>query len=131
MDFGGVVTTDEGIYVRAEDGSLFLIRSENVQLLETPGRCEAIALTSTGKLLASFADRGIYLFDNREWDLKAPYPYGKQEGEHWAHLAESSGEIAYATSSAPQIQANDRFTYSGSVALWVLRGGKLERISFE
>jgi len=128
MDFGSVVTNAEGAYVRAKDGRLFLIRPESIQILETPGLCEAITKTSTGKLLASFVDQGIFLLDNHAWELRASYPYGKQEGEHWAYLAEANGQIAYVTSSVPQIQANDRFTYSGSVALWFQSAGKLERI---
>src|SRR6266404_4035845 len=102
MDFGGVVPSTEGVYVRATDGTLFLIRPGNVEIVETPGRCEAIAQTSKGKLLASFVDRGIFVHEDGKWNLRAPYPYGKQEGEHWAYLAESNGQIAYATDSVPQ-----------------------------
>jgi len=120
MDFGGIVANAEGVYLRAKEGNVFLIRSENVQILEVPGRCEAITRTTTGKLLASFVNQGIFLFDNRKWDLQVPYPYGKDEAEHWAYLAESNGQIAYATTSV-----------SGSNALWVQRASKLERIPFD
>ena len=126
-EFGDVVTTHEGAYIRARDGRLFLIGSKNVQILETPGRCEAIAQTSTGKLLASFVDRGIFLLENGRWELKATYPYGPQEGEHWAFLAESNGEIAYATTSVSESQAGTTI-YSRPAALWVQRAGKLERV---
>lgn len=127
MEFGDAVTTPEGAYVRARDGRLFSIGSKKVQILETPGRCEAIAQTSAGRLLASFADRGIFLLDNGRWNLKAAYPYGKEEGEHRAYLAESNGQIAYLTSAMPQSKG-DKTVYSGTVALWLLRAGKLERV---
>jgi len=125
-DFGDIVTVGEGNYVRMQDGRLFSIRS-GVQLMETPGRCEAIAQTSTGKLIVSFVDQGIFVFDNSKWALSVPYPYDKQEGDHRAYLAES-GQIAYATSSVPQIQRDGRFKNSGSDALWVQVGTKLERV---
>jgi hypothetical protein len=126
-EFGGAVTTPDGSYIRARDGRLFLIGTNNVQTLETPGRCEAIAQTSMGKLLASFVQRGIFLLDNGGWQLKAAYPYGPQEGEHWAFLAESNGQIAYATTSVRESQGG-RTIYSRPAALWVLRAGKLERL---
>lgn len=124
---GGVVTTPEGAYIRARDGRLFLIGTKHVQILETPGRCEAIAQTSTGKLLASFVDRGIFLLDNGRWELKAAYPYGPQEGERRAFLAAASGQIAYATTSASKRQSGE-ITYSSPAALWILRAGRLERV---
>ncbi len=127
MEFGGAITTREGAYVRAKDGRLFVIGPNTVRIIETPGQCEAIAQTSTGRLLASFVDRGIFLLDNDLWDLQAAYPYGQQEGEHWAYLTESDGQIAYATSSVPQLEEG-RTVYSGSVALWVQRAGELEQV---
>jgi hypothetical protein len=128
MDFGGIVTNREGTYVRAEDGRLFFIGSGIIEVVKIPGFCEAITRTSTGKILASFIDRGIFLLDNGEWNLQVPYPYGKEEGEHWAFLAESNGQIAYGTSCVPHLKA-DKITYSGSVALWVQLGKTLDRVS--
>jgi len=126
-EFDNMFTTPEGAYIRARDGRLFLIGTKNVQILETPGRCEAIAQTSTGKLLASFVDRGIFLLDNGRWEQQAAYPYGPQEGEHRAFLAESNGQIAYATTSVRKRQAGETI-YSRPAALWILRAGKLERV---
>jgi hypothetical protein len=124
---GGLITTPEAAYIRARDGRLFLIGANTVQILQAPGRCEAIAQTSRGKLLASFVGRGVFQLDHGRWDLKAAYPYGPQEGEHWAFLAESNGQIAYATTSIAQSRGGKSF-YSGSAALWVLRRGTLERV---
>jgi hypothetical protein len=129
-EFGGAVTTAGGAYVRATDGRLFQIDSKKVQVLETPGRCEAIAQTSAGKLIASFVDRGIFHLDKGRWELKAAHPYGPQEGRHWAFLAESNGQIAYATTSLPQNQSG-KTVYRGSTALWILRAGKLERVALD
>lgn len=128
MDFKQLVVTAEAIYVRASDGALFSLRAGSTMALATPGPCEAITRTSTGGLLAAFTNQGIYLFVDGGWELKAQYPYDSNEGEHWAYLAENSGnQIAYATSSVPHLGG----TYSGTVALWVLERAKLARVAFE
>ena len=123
MDFEQVVVTAEAVYVMAEDGTLFSLSSGSITPVPTPGLCEAITRTSTAGLLASFKNRGIYLFANGGWEIKAPYPYDSTEGEHWAHLAENGGQVAYATSG--------KRTYSGTAALWVLDGATLQRVVFE
>ena len=127
IESGGLVMTAEGAYVRARDGRLFLIVPNSVRLVDSPGRCEAIARTSAGKLLASFVDRGIYLLDDGRWQLKAAYPYGPQQERHWAYLAESNGDIAYATDSAWKYQERQTI-YTRPAVIWVLRAGKLERV---
>lgn len=126
-EFGGLVTTPEGAYVRSQDGRLFLLGPNTVRILDTPGRCEAIARTSAGKLLASFVDRGIYVLDSGRWELKAAYPYAPQEGKHWAFLAESNGDVAYATDSARKHQEG-KTIYTRPAVIWVVRAGKLERV---
>lgn len=130
MDFAEIVATAESVYVRAEDGTLFSLTAGAATAVEIPGKCEAIARTSGGGLLASFKDEGIHALTNDDWQLKAPYPYGPEEGEHWAFLAEDGGAIAYATSSAPQL-VGGRPSYSGTTALWVLQGTQLRRVALE
>ncbi len=133
MDFGHqIVVTPRVAYVRADDGTLFSISSASITPVSAPGPCEAITRTSTGELLASFRNRGIYLFADGEWKLKAKYPYDSNEGEHWAYIAEDAGQVAYATTSVPNLIRNsNKFTFSGTDALWVLEGKKLKRVVFE
>ncbi len=132
MDFEQVVVTAEAVYVLAEDGTLFSLSAGSITLVPTPGSCEAITRTSTGGLLASFKNQGIYLFAGGGWEIKAPYPYDSTEGEHWAHLAENGGQVAYATRSMLQLLGADgKRTYSGTAALWVLDGATLQRVVFE
>jgi hypothetical protein len=126
-ELGGLVTTPEGAYVYSQDGRLFMFGPNTVRILETPGRCEAIARTSAGKLLASFVDRGIYVLDSGRWELKAAYPYAPEEGKHWAFLAESNGDIAYATDSARKHQEG-KTIYTRPAVIWVVRAGKLARV---
>ena len=57
-------------------------------------------------------------------------PYTASEGEHWAHLSENRGRIAFATSSVPYFKpgADYHIYYSGTDALWVSNGNRLVRI---
>jgi len=129
IDFGATVIGDAGVYIRAKDGRLFFAGHDSVDVLATPGMCEAIAQASSGQLVASFVGQGIFVFDHGQWIRKLPYPYSTGEGEHWAYLAESNGQFAYATTSVPHYQSGDKFTYSGSNAIWVQRGERLEQVS--
>lgn len=129
MDFEDVVVTTKSVYIRAADGTLFSINDSSKTILDTPGECEAITRTSAGGLLASFKNIGIYLLSDADWELKASYPYEPTEGEHWAHIAEDGGRIAYATTSVPHLSGEDgNWSFSGTVALWVLLGSKLSKV---
>ncbi len=132
MVFGGAVVANDAVFVRARDGTLLSANENSIVTVATPGSCEAIASTSSGGLLASFINKGIYLFREGEWEMKAPYPYDSSEGEHWAYLAEDNGAICYATSSVPHLLGSeDKFMYSGTTAIWSLRDNKLIRINLQ
>ena len=134
MEVGHVAVTSDAMYVRAWDGRIFALTPQEVEVVTAPGLCDALARTSDGRLLASFIGHGVYLFGNGRWALRAQWPYGSDEGEHHAYLAEESGEIAYATKSVPhmkrskEVQAVPEWSWSGTDALWLLRNGRLERV---
>jgi hypothetical protein len=124
MDFREAALTAEALYVRAQDGRLFAIARGSVRAVPTPGPCEAIARTDSDRLIASFTGRGIFALEGGKWVRRAESPYGPEEGEHWAHLAENRGLLAYATTTVPHLDRPD----TGTVALWLGRGPKLVRV---
>jgi hypothetical protein len=132
MDFKQVIATAESVYVRASDGTLFEVTANAATPAKTPGLCEAIALTSTDRLIGSFVGQGIFVLTHNGWQQEAPYPYESTEGEHWSQLAEKDGQIAYATSSVPRLADDSgKRNYSGSTALWVLQGTRLQRVPLQ
>jgi len=116
-----VLGTADGIFARGDKGELVRLDDNGAVVLETPGKCEAIARTSADKLMASFFGAGIFTFSQERWAKALDYPYGSSEGEHWAHLAEENGVVAYATTPM----------HSGSTALWVSESGEWVRIDAE
>lgn len=121
-------------FLRTIDGEILQVDPLNISKLESPGFCEALAVTSAGTLLASFHNLGIYEFA-KDWKLRFKAPYPSTGGEHWVHLAESDGQIALSVSPVPQLVAeknssNYKTIYNSSAALWIFDGQKLEKISF-
>ena len=102
-----------------------------MERLEIPGPCEAIARTSDGYLVASFAGKGIYRREGEAWRLAVPYPYGPEEGKHWVHLAEDKGRIAFATGEYSTITDYHKGTraWTGTSAIWIQKGNKLEKVN--
>jgi hypothetical protein len=126
-----VLGTGDGVFARSEKGELVRLDDNGAVVLETPGKCEAIAVTSAGKLMASFVGAGVFTLTQEGWTKALDYPYGSSEGEHWADLAEETGVVAYATSSMTIYFSGGKREYSGSTALWVSEGGKWIRIDTE
>lgn len=137
MDVKQVVVAGNSAFVRSGEGDLFQLTDRTAIPLMTGGPCEAITRASDGTLLASFRGRGIYTLMGTEWRFKMADPFGAEEGEHWAYLAESAGKIAYATSSVPHSVprpdsaspfGRPEWRYSGSDSLWISDGGMLHRV---
>lgn len=101
-------------FARTIDGDILQIDPSGISELESPGFCESLAATSTGTLLASFRDAGVYEFGN-SWALRFKSPYSPSKGKNRVHLAGSDGRIALATSTA---------------GLWFFNGKELVRIAF-
>jgi hypothetical protein len=129
-----VLGTADGIFARSDTGELVRFDDNGAVVLETPGKCEAIARTSADKLMASFVGAGVFTLTQDGWTKVLDYPHGSSEGEHFALLAEENGVVAYATSSKPRLvgsASRAKWEYSGSTALWVSEGGKWVRIDAE
>lgn len=114
-------TTTEAVVV-SESGDLMRITRTEAVVVVTPGPIEAVARTSKGKILVSIAGAGIFTHDGEQWTKLLDYPNDVVPGEHWAYLAEEEGVVAFATTTVPQLQSNNKFTYSGTTSLWVSAG---------
>lgn len=106
------------LYVRGTKGELLRIASAANELLQTPGPCEALAVSSAGRLLASFRDLGVFEFDGTTWTRKLEAPYPRFEGEHWVFLAEDRGRIALATTAMSAFKPAGR-NQTGTTGLWL------------
>ena len=120
-----IIAIGDSAHVRASDGALVEVAPNRVRLHETPGACEALLKSSTGQLLASFKDRGIYSLEDG-WKKLRAVPYATPSTHQSALVAEHNGVVALATvSPRPEIPF---FTdqKSGQVSedrLWLLRNG--------
>ena len=123
-----VLGTADGIFARGDKDELVRLDDGGAVLLETPGKCEAIARTSADRLMASFVGAGVFTLTPEGWTKVLDSPYGPSEGEHWAYLAEKDGVVAYATTSMPTSNGK---RVSGTTALWVAEGGNWVRIDVE
>lgn len=123
------VRSDAGAYILTEEGGLYEVSHDKPIQVEGPGLCEAIGRTSTGGLLASFANHGVFLRVDESWTLKARIPCPPHEGEHWAHLAEDSGRMVLVTAPVPQlVDPPDKFVNSGTAGIWISEGGDFKRL---
>ena len=118
-----VVGTSAAGYLLTAKGEVARFDRRGLHLLTPPGRCEALARTSEGHLLASFGSKGIFEYRGDAWTLRCAYPYGPGERKHLAFLAEDRGRIAFATTATSR--------GAGTTALWVLKGESLRRISLD
>jgi hypothetical protein len=117
-------------YARSTKGELVEITANVASLTAIPGFCEAITVTSSGRLLASFRDRGVFEFDGVTWAKRFDSPYTHFEGEHWVYLAEEAGSIALATASVPNLKpgSTSEWFYTGTDALWFTQGEQFRPI---
>jgi hypothetical protein len=139
MEVKQIVVANNVAFVRSEEGDLFQLTDGAATPLMTAGPCEAITRASDGSLLASFRGRGIYALAGSAWQFKMADPFGPEESQHWAYLAEAAGRIAYATSSMPHLDSIPQldsisrsgppeWRYSGSDSLWISGSGSLRRV---
>lgn len=132
FSFAQVVTIGDAVYVRTEEGDLLHVSPLSMEEVETPGLCKAIAMTSDGRLLASFYNKGIFVFD-KTWVRLFASPYPSGEDKYLAYLAEYEGQVAYATKSVPQLidPLGSTFNFVGTDALWISKGETLEQVTLD
>ncbi|MGZ3748870.1 MAG: hypothetical protein ACXVCD_16160 [Pseudobdellovibrionaceae bacterium] len=115
-------------YVLTRDGHIFRVTSSEITRLEAQNDCEAVVTTTSGNLLASFRYGGIYECADG-WRSRFPCPYPPTEAEHWTHLSENSGQVAFAIISKPQMAGENQWKHPGQTTLWTSSGGELRRVS--
>jgi hypothetical protein len=121
-----VVLVNDVAYIRTTKGHILRITPAEITKLDAPGECEAMTVTTSGSLLASFRNSGIYEYKGG-WNKKYSSPYPPAEGEHWAYLAESDGQVAFAVSPKPQLH-EDRVKYINRATLWLSDGDELKAV---
>lgn len=112
-------------FLRTRQGRLLLVTQTEVTLLESPGVCEALAVTSSGNLLASFVNLRVYEYTNT-WRKLFSSPYPQTEGKHWAYLTESRGQVAFAITAKPQMIGDNQWKYEGQTTLWLSTANELK-----
>jgi hypothetical protein len=122
----GVAIVKDVAYGRTSNGLVLRITPSEITKLESPSNCEAIATTTSGTLLASFRGSGIYEYTD-EWHKKFSSPYSSTEAEHWAYIAESDGQVAFAITSMPHLYG-EKVKYLGQTTLWVSEGNELRNV---
>jgi hypothetical protein len=120
-----VSNASEG-FIRTGMGTILAVSGVKTSMMEAPGTCETLVMTSAGKLMGSFRGKGIYEFE-KGWVLRFACPYGADEGEHWAYLAEANGKVVFATTSIPTLKK----TYTGTTSLWLSKDDKLQIVPVE
>lgn len=117
------ISAIDAAYILTDTGSILRLTSLDITMVDTPGDCEAIAASSSGTLLASLLNSGIYEYTER-WQLRFQSPYSPTDYEHRAYLAESEGRVAFAI--VPKLPTSaDSKNQLGRTKLWLSEGNKL------
>lgn len=110
------------IFVLTIYDKLFRITTTKIEPLETPGKVEAMTITSSGSLLVSFLGQGIYEYKSA-WQKRFDCPYPAGIGEHFSKIAEDSGRVAFAISPHPDKDV--------SSTLWLSAGNEMRVVPLE
>lgn len=129
------VTQDAG-YICSKDQRLFQVTDQSVVQLSAPGPCESVSAEDDSNLLVSIRTKGVFRYAMGKWTIVAASPYSSGEGEYWAHLSASSGQLALALDGKPVVDKQHsngsqmRFTQNAPTSLWVLKDGGLSAVAF-
>jgi hypothetical protein len=129
------VTQDAG-YICSKDQRLFRITETGDTQLGTPGPCECVTADDDSNLLVSIRSKGVFRYAGGKWTLAASSPYPSGEGEYWAHLSASSGQLALAIDGKPVVDKQSssgsqmRFVQNAPTSLWVLKEGTFSPVAF-
>lgn len=119
-----IVVAKEAAYILTKNDEILMLSASELVPIKTLGKVEAIAAASSGNLLVSFRNDGIYEYAN-EWNKRFSKPYTSSEGEHLAYLTESNGQLAFAISAQPQRNGDSQVRYTGTTTLWISSGNQL------
>jgi hypothetical protein len=93
-----IVVGDKCAYGLSYYGTLWKISSVGVNKIDLIGEVEAMTTTTTGNLLVSFRDKGVYEYQNG-WQKRFDSPYPAGLPDHIAFLSESNGQVAFSIES--------------------------------
>jgi hypothetical protein len=116
-----VIAAGDAVYVRGEQGELMRVTPTGATRMTTPGPCEAIVRSSSGKLIASFVGAGIFTLD-ADWAKLFDPPYPADKGRYYANLEEDAGVVVFTRSRLGEGP-------HGGDGLWISAGQTLERIA--
>jgi hypothetical protein len=122
-----IMITKEGAFVLTEKGLLLRLSSSEITPIETPGKIDAMTVTSSGNLLVSFRNDGIYEYSGK-WFKRLKSPSQQDDPEHWTYLSEYNGQVALAITSKPQISKDKQLTFPGQTKLWIGEQNELKAI---
>lgn len=114
------VAAGEKGYIRTRDGDLLQIDMSSVTAVQTPGVCEALAVTSDKDLVAAFRRLGVYRFKGN-WSMLFPLT-DPLDGFSWVKLAAEGPRVAVAT--------HPMLHHGSAAGLWVFGEGTLSKIEF-
>jgi hypothetical protein len=119
-----VVSGDESAFLESNDGELFRIGKAGLSKIESLGKIDAIAVSTSGNLLVCYRDLGIYEY-NGAWVKLFDYPYKPVGLDRWTSLAEADGRMALVINFA-----SGDVTDRGRSNLWLSEGDTLVEFGF-
>jgi hypothetical protein len=127
------IVADDAGYVCTKNGSILKVTIQAITKLDAPGKCETLAVTTSGTPLASLRGKGIFEYRGN-WMSRAPHPYPSGAGEYWTFLSENGSTIALAIDGKPvsdkdHLSGTDmRFTKNAPTELWLYQGSEFHLI---
>lgn len=116
-----VLVGDEFAYIQTHKDLLFRLASERIELIDSLGKIEALTVSSNGRLIVSFQNKGIFEF-GESWVKLFDSPYISDEDLHVA-ITESQGSIALSIQTNTLKKDSDR-----PPRLWISREGELTEL---
>ena len=126
-------SADGAGFICTSKGALIKVTSDGLSHVDAPGRCETVARSHAGHLLASVKTRGIYEL-GADWQLRATHPYPSGQGDYWSHLAGDARSVALAISAQPVVDRQHpsgldmKFTTDAPTSLWIGWGASLAQV---
>ena len=115
-----VVSSGKKGFMRSDEGEIYQVDSSGISKLAVLGYCDALAVTSSDALLASFRDLGVYELA-QDWKLRFINPSSQTNVADHVCLAEDNGKIA---------MIFNNFVTLRTASLLIFNGTELNRFEF-
>ncbi len=128
FDATEIISTGNLAYIRTRTGKLLQLNPTQLSVVEIPGFCNAIAISTNGSLVASFLKKGIYIYQLGNWRKLYDYPEVEFDNEHsFVYIAEDNGKIAF---SIDIFQTKSKDSWKIRPHLWISDKNELKEIIF-